>query len=146
MTSEWSVRLLFVTWPTFNLHLDSESHSHWKNYHTTKQTYLINWSPSEMEHELVSYFVHKRSFPSVPATSDSEMGHMCPADLDKLRYSTLRLMQQFSCFRRGGITWHTAVQLITFVVLIKHCRFWVPFMNNSFHMLTPYIPLKVIGN
>lgn len=29
-----------------------------------------------MEHELVSYFVHKRSFPSVPATSDSEMGHV----------------------------------------------------------------------
>lgn len=29
-----------------------------------------------MAHELVRYFVHKRSFPSVPATSDGEMRHV----------------------------------------------------------------------
>lgn len=46
----------------------------------------------------------------------------------------------------GALPDTCAVQRITFVVLTKHCRFCVVFMNNPFHMLTLYIPLKVIGN
>jgi hypothetical protein len=61
-----------------------------------------------MGHELVSYFVHKHSFPSVPATSDSEMRHMCPSDLDKLRYNTFWLMQH--CSKLFCPWWHYLAQ------------------------------------
>jgi hypothetical protein len=70
----------------------------------------------------------------------------CRLEQIALHYTPVDAALQQTVLDLGALPDTFAVQLITFVVPTKHCRFCVVFMINSIHKLTLYIPLKVIGN
>lgn len=95
-------------------------------------------------HKLLS----SQAFHSVQflTASDGETWHACPADAQKWHYTTLHLMQQCSKLcSLACITWTWLHSSEASLSLLDTTSFLLRLMNNSFQMLTPYIPPKRIG-